>query len=459
MNTLHRKFIFATLVILLFSIIIAFILANIIYMSAIKQKIDQENVILAEEIASTLENMHSSPSAFNPYLESLGELGYQFYVLNKDGEVAFYGHSFNKTDIPAEAMKVLVNKEIYHGMNNYPQQFLMMGHFSNDVKNTVGVPFTINDQSYGLFLRQNNKLLFSDIHIILVCFVITVAVVAIGGVIWFVKYLIQPITKLTEATKEVSRENFNYPLQIKRNDEIGLLVKGFNKMQNQLQQNDEVRKTFINNVSHDFQSPLMNIQGYAELLRANELTESERNDYLQIIDHESKRLSNLTKQLLLLTSLDQKNYPMKYSKVNIAEQIKQTIRRYQWLLEEKEIDILHKLSSITIMADAELLINVWDNLLTNAIKYNVQRGTITINVSQKESFLYITVEDTGIGMKKEEVSHIFERFYRVDSARKKGGTGLGLSIVKQIIDLHNGTIKVNSQIGQGTTFMISLPLE
>lgn len=459
MNTLHRKFIFATLIILFFSIILAFILANIVYMSAIKQKIDQENVILAEEIASTLENMHSSPSAFTPYLQSIGELGYQFYVLNMDGEVAFYGHPFNKTDIPPEAIKVLVNKEIYHGMNNYAQQFLMMGHFSNDVRNTVGVPFTINDQSYGLFLRQNNKLLFSDIHIILVCFVITVAVVAISGVIWFVKYLIQPITKLTEATKEVSRENFNYPLQIKRNDEIGLLIKGFNKMQNQLQQNDEVRKTFINNVSHDFQSPLMNIQGYAELIRANELTESERNDYLEIIDHESKRLSNLTKQLLLLTSLDQKNYPMKYTKVNIADQIKQTIRRYQWLLEEKEIDILHKLSSITIMADAELLINVWDNLLTNAIKYNVQRGTITINVSSKDSFLYITVEDTGIGMKKEEVSQIFERFYRVDSARKKGGTGLGLSIAKQIIDLHHGTINVKSQIGQGTTFMISLPLE
>ena len=113
----------------------------------------------------------------------------------------------------------------------------------------------------------------------------------------------------------------------------------------------------------------MNIQGYSELLKANDLTENERNDYLQIIDVESKRLSNLTKQLLLLTSLDQKDYPMKLIDVNISEQIKQTIRRYQWLLEDKEIEISYKLPSVTIKADAELMINVWDNLLTNAIKY------------------------------------------------------------------------------------------
>ena len=160
MNTLHRKFIFATLIIVLISVIIAFVLANIIYMSVIKQKIDQQNVLLAEEIAFNLEHMHGSSSSFTPYLESIGKLGYQFYVLNTEGEALFFGQPFDQTDIPLEAMDVLTNQEIYHGMSDYAQQFLMMGHFSNDVKNTVGVPFTLNDQSYGLFLRQNNNLLF-----------------------------------------------------------------------------------------------------------------------------------------------------------------------------------------------------------------------------------------------------------------------------------------------------------
>ena len=457
MKTLYRKFILATLVILLISTTLAFILANLVYMTSTKQIIDQENVKIAKVIASNLEGSHEHHSSITSYLESMGNLGYQIYLLNESGEGEFFGQSFSKTDLPQEAMKVIEDKEIYHGMNDASQQLLMMGHFSNDVKNTVGVPFTINEQSYALFMRPNNKLLFSDIHMILACFFITIAVVGISGVIWFTKRLIHPITKLTEATKEITRENFNYPLPFKLNDEIGELVKSFNKMQKQLQHNDQVRKSFINNVSHDFQSPLMNIQGYSELLKANDLTENERNDYLQIIDVESKRLSNLTKQLLLLTSLDQKDYPMKLIDVNISEQIKQTIRRYQWLLEDKEIEISYKLPSVTIKADAELMINVWDNLLTNAIKYNTHGGTIWIDLSEKEYSVAFTIKDTGIGMNQEALTQIFERFYRVDSARKKNGTGLGLSIVKQIIDLHGGKITVDSIVGEGTTFTIMLP--
>lgn len=457
MKTLYRKFILATLVILIISTTLAFILANFIYMTSTKQIIDQENVKIAKVIVSNLESSHEHHSSITSYLESMGDLGYQIYLLNESGEREFFGQPFAKTAIPQDAMKVIEDNEIYHGMNDASQQLLMMGHFSNDVKNTVGVPFTINEQSYGLFMRPNNKLLFSDIHMILACFFITIAVVGISGVIWFTKRLIHPITKLTEATKEITRENFNYPLPFELNDEIGELVKSFNKMQKQLQHNDQVRKSFINNVSHDFQSPLMNIQGYSELLKANDLTENERNDYLQIIDVESKRLSNLTKQLLLLTSLDQKDYPMKLVDVNISDQIKQTIRRYQWLLEDKEIEISYKLPAVTIKADAELMINVWDNLLTNAIKYNAHGGTIWIDLSEKESSVAFTLKDTGIGMNQEAITQIFERFYRVDSARKKNGTGLGLSIVKQIIDLHEGSITVDSQVGEGTAFTILLP--
>lgn len=457
MKTLYRKFIVATLVILSISITIGFILANIVYMTSTKQKIDQQNVEITEEITSKLEGMHSHPSSYKPFLESIGKLGYQIYIVNESGEEAYFGQPFKKKELPQEARKVLKEKEIYHGMDQFSDQFLMMGHFSNDIKNTVGVPFTMNGEQYGLFLRPNNKLLFSDIHMILAWFFVAIAVVSISGVIWFAKHLIRPITKLTEATKEITRENFNYTLKIERNDEIGQLVESFNTMQKQLQHNDEARKSFINNVSHDFQSPLMNIQGYAELLKSQEVTEHEQSEYLQIIDGEAKRLSNLTKQLLLLTSLDQNAYPMKLSDVQLNEQIKQTIRRYQWRLEEKEIEVSYKLPPIKMKVDAELMSNVWDNLLTNAIKYNAHGGTIWIGLTTTEDTLSIIFKDTGIGMTKEAVTQIFDRFYRVDSSRKKDGTGLGLSIVKQIIDLHGGKIKVDSLVGEGTTFTILLP--
>ncbi|MEK5440769.1 MULTISPECIES: sensor histidine kinase [unclassified Fredinandcohnia] len=457
MKTLYRKFIVATLLILMISVIVGMIIANFIYMTSTKQKIDQQNVEIAQRITLTLESMHSDSSSFEPFLESIGNLGYQIYVVNESGKEAYFGKPFTKTDLPQEAKKVLSKKEVYHGMNAFSHKFLMMGHFSNTVENTVGVPFTMNGKQYGLFIRPNNKLLFSDIHMILAWFFVAVTIVSISGVILFAKHLIQPITKLTEATKEITRENFNYPLPIDRNDEIGQLVESFNTMQRQLQHNDEARKSFINNVSHDFQSPLMNIQGYAELLLSQNVNERDSKEYLQIIDHESKRLSNLTKQLLLLTSLDQKAYPMKITEVQLDEQIKQTIRRYQWRLQEKEIEVSYKLPFIRTKVDAELMSNVWDNLLTNAIKYNTQGGNIWINLSRSEFFIKVIVKDTGIGMSKDAVSQIFERFYRVDSSRKRDGTGLGLSIVKQIIDLHGGEIKVDSKVAEGTTFTIILP--
>ncbi|MCM3584898.1 HAMP domain-containing histidine kinase [Mesobacillus maritimus] len=457
MKTLYQKFIVATLAILIISVTIGMILANFIYMSSTKQKMDQQNVEIAQTITLNLESMHSDQSSLEPFLESIGNLGYQIYVVNESREVAYFGKHFTKTKLPKEAKKVVLEKEIYHGMSNFSNKFLMMGHFSNDVKNTVGVPFTMNGEQYGLFLRPNNKLLFSDIHMILAWFFVAVTVVSMSGVILFAKHLIQPITKLTEATKEITRENFLYPLKIDRNDELGQLAESFNNMQRQLQHNDEARKSFINNVSHDFQSPLMNIRGYAELLLSQNVNGHELKEYLQIIDHESKRLSNLTKQLLLLTSLDQNTYPMMISEVQLDEQIKQTIRRYQWRLQEKEIEVSYKLSPIRMKVDGELISNVWDNLITNAIKYNAHGGNIWISLSESETFITIIVKDSGIGMSKKDVTQIFDRFYRVDSSRKSDGTGLGLSIVKQVIDLHGGEIKVDSEVGVGTTFTIILP--
>nr|WP_285847986.1 MULTISPECIES: HAMP domain-containing sensor histidine kinase [unclassified Mesobacillus] len=455
---MYRKFIIATLLILGISIVIAFILANWVYMTSTKERIDSQNVKVAEEVASSLEQMHStSHLSFTGYLDSISKLGYQIYVLSESGEEFEFGEPFSKKNLPAEAKRVIEQKKIYHGMDSSASPW-MMSHFSNQLGNTVGVPFTIGEEDYGLYLRPNNKLLFSDVHVIFAWFFVAVSIVSITGVIWFAKHLIQPITKLTEATREITRENFNFPLNIHRKDEIGQLAESFSTMQVQLQHNDEARKSFINNVSHDFQSPLMNIQGYAELLKTQALDDEHR-EYVEIIDQESKRLSNLTKQLLLLTSLDQKSYPMKRGITRIDTQIKETVRRHQWRLEEKEIEISYHLPPATILADPELLMTVWDNLLTNAIKYNQPEGSIFIQLAQTDEAINITFKDSGIGMSLDQASKIFERFYRVDAARKKDGTGLGLSIVKHIIELHNGKIEVESELQKGTTFTIKLPIE
>lgn len=166
MKTLYRKFIAATLVILAISILLSFLLTNWVYMASTKGKIDRHNVVIAEEIANGLEHMHSSGSTYETYLNSMSKLGYQLYIVSESGKGEFFGQPFNKTDLPEEAEKVLTDQKVYHGMDSFAGQFLMMGHFSNDLENTVGVPFTVDNQNYGLFLRPDNKLLFSDIHMI-----------------------------------------------------------------------------------------------------------------------------------------------------------------------------------------------------------------------------------------------------------------------------------------------------
>lgn len=542
MKTLYRQFIVATLVILTISITIGFMVTNIVYVTSTKHKMDQQNVVIAQNIADSLQSLHSGKASFDGYLNSIGELGYQIYIQSASGFSAFYGEPFTRTELPTEAMIVIEQGEVYHGVSHFNSKLLMMSHFSNDLQNTVGVPFIINDERYALFLRPNNKLLFSDVHKILAWLFVGIAFVSICGVLLLARHLTKPITKLTEATKEIARENFNYPLHIVRNDELGELAESFNRMQRQLQHNDEARKAFISNVSHDFQSPLMNIRGYADLLKSSDVNEQERIEYLDIIDHESKRLSNLTRQLLLLTSLDQRDYPLKLMEVRLDEQMKELLRRYQWRLEEKEIELSYKLTPAIVKGDSELLINVWENLLTNAIKYNKMGGSIHITLSpvvadeqtaaapfdaragmrvetkpgrkaemqsgrkvetqtgmeqgvqsdaasdadfdgklqiaadsgfdrqsaneferqagagKAASGVRLVFSDTGIGMSEQEVEQIFERFYRVDTARDKEGSGLGLSIVQQIVKLHRGSIAVSSELGQGTTFTVMLPI-
>ncbi|MDF2723032.1 MAG: two-component sensor histidine kinase, partial [Paenibacillus sp.] len=244
-------------------------------------------------------------------------------------------------------------------------------------------------------------------------------------------------------------------LHIHRKDELGVLTENFLHMQRQLEHNDVARKSFISNVSHDFQSPLMNIQGYADLLRSPKLDERERLLYAGIVSDEAKRLSNLTRQLLLITSLDQSGYPVKKRPIRLDLQIKESIKKHQWSMEDKNLTISYKLNEAVLVSDSELLAIVWDNLITNAIKYNQPNGHIFISCTNDRDKIVLTFGDTGIGLSKESAERVFERFYRVDTTRKRDGTGLGLSIVKEIVTLLKGTITLESKLLQGTTFIIT----
>lgn len=279
-------------------------------------------------------------------------------------------------------------------------------------------------------------------------------------VIFITKYLVHPISKLTSATKSLSKGNYNVDLDTTRHDELGELSLSFLRMASKLEQMDEMRKEFISNISHDIQSPLSNIKGYANLLKSESMSPEDKSNYISIINGEIKRLSTLTRQLLLLASLDRDEDIMKRKSVNIGKQIKELIRSNQWQIGEKGITLGFTLPDVEITGDPSLLNAVWDNLLTNAIKYNKPNGIIEISIKEQGKSVLVIFEDSGIGLNDKEKERIFDRFYRVDTARSRSvdGTGLGLSIVAAIVTLHGGIIHVNSIENQGTSFVVELPV-
>ena len=455
MKSLYGKFALTTILIMLFSTICGFLLTNTYYQSVMKERNDKKNVEIAKSIVAHIEASPQLP--VTNYLSTVGKMGYQLYVVDESGKGHFYGGKYRVQDLQASSVKKVLDGYIYHGMRQFPRQTFVTGFFANELSNTIGVPFTYENKRYALFVRPDIKLLFSEVHTILGGLIVGTAVLSLLLMLVVAKLLIVPITQLTEATKRIAHENYDTQLNIDRRDEIGQLAASFHTMVGQLQENDQIRKEFISNVSHDFQSPLLNIQGYAGLLKSTDLTEEDRENYAEIIQSETKRLSKLTRQLLLLTTLDQSTRMVKYQEFQLDEQLKACVNKYRWWLEEKQINLLMEIELTTYKGDAALLENVWDNLLTNAIKYNYPEGEIQIRLEAKETYLEVTVSDTGIGLTGEEKAQLFERFYRADKSRSEEGMGLGLSIVKQIIELHKGEIHVTSTPDEGTIFTIKLP--
>lgn len=288
----------------------------------------------------------------------------------------------------------------------------------------------------------------------------TLAISVIFGLVIIlvvVEYIIKPIRQITNATKQVAKGNFNVKLELKRNDEIGELAENFNKMVKELNNNEYLSKEFISNVSHEFKTPIASIQGFAKLLKDDKTTEEEKTEYLDIIIEETERLANLSNNIQKLSKLENKNIVKLEDEIGIDEQIRKCIVMFAQKLDEKNINISMNENNLKIKGNEELLQQVWINLINNAIKYTPKDGEVEINLQEDDKTVIVEVKDNGIGIDKEKQKRIFEKFYQVDSSHSAEGSGLGLAIAKKIIEIHEGKISVESEVGEGTTFRIELP--
>ncbi|MDQ0201324.1 sensor histidine kinase [Neobacillus ginsengisoli] len=459
MKTLYVKFIVITIGMMFISFIFAFLISNTYYQQKLKPFNDQKNTKVALNIA-TFSAEHPKIN-LTEYLESISEVGYQIYLVDSNGNEFFFGEPFRDKSLSGSIKENVLNGQIFHGILRYPQETFVTGFFANELRNTIGVPLKHNGRNFALFVRPDIKFLFYEMHILFGWILVLSIILTIVMVIINTKYLVKPISNLTKATKSLSNGDFNVELDITRHDELGELSHSFLRMARKLEQMDDMRKEFISNISHDIQSPLSNIKGYTNLLENDSINKEERTQYVSIINGEIRRLSTLTKQLLLLASLDRNEDIMKKRLFNVGQQLKELVRNYQWAISEKGIMLSYSLPDIEIIGDPSLLNTVWDNLLSNAIKYNKPNGSIEILIEKREESIFVTFDDTGIGMKNTELERIFDRFYRADMARTRTveGTGLGLSIVATIVKLHGGHITVNSKEKVGSTFIVELPVK
>jgi len=271
------------------------------------------------------------------------------------------------------------------------------------------------------------------------------------------------ITKMIEAMRRISKGDYNVELanqfKHKKNHPFAKIVESNNEMAVELNQIERMRQEFISNVSHEIQSPLASISGFATVLKQSDLTPKERERYLEIIETESRRLANLSDNLLKLTSIESQHHPFEPVAYRLDKQIREIILSCepQWIAKSLELDI--SLDEVEITADEELMTQVWINLINNSIKFTPIGNSLKIVLLKRGEEAVVNIADTGMGIAEEDQKHIFERFYKVDKSRNRtlGGSGLGLSITKKIIDMHEGSIQVQSKLNEGTLFTVTFP--
>lgn len=454
--SLYVKFIWFTFATMLVSSLISFFAMNTYYHQYLKADNNDKNLAIATSITEFVENVpfDKVESTFN----LLGDAGYQLYVT--DGKnINRYGGKFRDETIDQSSIQQVLQGDVFNGIRDFPRETFVTGFFANELRNTVGVSLELDGKNYALFLRPDIKLLFQELHLLFGGLAVGIIILSFIGMLLVARLLIQPITKLTEATEKMGTETFDVPLAIDRKDEIGRLADQFVTMRNRIEQSTLKRKEFVHNVSHDIQSPLHTIQSYLSLLLKSGSSEEEKKQYADIIQEETTHLSLLTNQLLTLASFD-KEVQEFTEEISVDKQVRDTLSHLRYAFDEKELGISAQLAPVKVKGNAVLLQTVWENLLTNAIKYSEPGGAIEISLSSASKEMTLEIQDEGIGMTAEETARSFDRFYRADQARVRSlkGSGLGLAIVKEIVELHNGTIEIESAPKIGTTVKVNIPL-
>lgn len=353
-------------------------------------------------------------------------------------------------------MKKLNIRKILHGINNWFVFFLLaafvvtccMTLFISVMADTLDLTFTEENISAAA------KLTFGNVLLISLLFTVIDAVRRRLMVERPTKRIISAGEKITSGDFSVRIEPFrdNYAYE-----SFNSIIDCFNKMAEELGSVETLRTDFIANVSHELKTPLAVMQNYGTMLQSPDLPDEKRIEYAKGITDNSRRLASLITNILKLNKLEnQQIFPVS-ERFDLSEQLCESLLQFEEIWEQKDIDIETDIEDeININSDSELLSLVWNNLLSNAFKFTENGGTVSVQFTADNDFATIKISDTGCGISPETGAHIFEKFYQGDISHAMQGNGLGLALVKRVVDIMNGEIAVESEVGKGSTFTVRL---
>ncbi len=466
-KTLYLKFLLAYLIFGIFGFIVVATFVDNMTMEHLKREradaLYKEATLIANTYAADLYDSEASLDTVKKQLDALDTyLSATLWIINPSGRMVLNSQTplDLENDTVIKGFDPTVTGDSHYTVGNFFNSF-------NEAQLSVFAPITSAYKVRGYVVihypmshleASCNSLLNISYLMLLILFLLSLIIL-----IFFTEMVYLPLRKITEATEQYAAGNMHYEFQVESEDEIGYLAASLNYMASEIARAEDDQKKFVANVSHDFRSPLTSIKGYLEAMLDGTIPNELHEKYLNIVLNETDRLTRLTNSLLTLNNLNTKGMMLDKSIFDINRIIRNTAASFEGTCKRKTIAIELILTGdeLFVSADIGKIQQVLYNLLDNAIKFSHQDSIIKIETTEKHNKIFVSVKDSGIGIPKDDLKLIWDRFYKSDLSRGKDkkGTGLGLSIAREIIHAHGEHINVISTQGVGTEFIFSLPVE
>ena len=461
LKSINSKLIISFTLIMIATILSIKLFVNTIFKDSFEKYVDDSNKVEVNHLIEfDLKNLYTNESWNTEFIENLG-----IEAIRKGIAIEIYDKNDNKVWSVFEDEKVLSDKtlnDISKNMKSIEKQwdnyFEELKVDINDDEGNILVGYAYIGHYASTYYMENDVEFFNAINrIIIIIGVISISSIIIISII-ISRSIAKPISKVSKMTKYIGEGNYKNKLNYKSNImEIDDLINSINKLSNELNDQENLRKQLTGDIAHELRTPLTSIKGHLDAIIVGIWEPT--NERLNSINEEVKRITNLVDELRKLAKFDSGKDNLNKEIVNLKNYIKSIAYNYEGKALEKNIVIKYQLENIEALIDKEKFAQVIINILSNDIKYNNGNNDIYIKVFKKNNSINISIKDSGIGIPKSEYKNIFERFYRLDKSRgaNEKGVGVGLTIAKSIVNAHGGEIEVYSEINKGSEFIISLP--